>query len=146
MALTEQALKNRFTIRGMRVRQFQTSIVERFLLLRRAMMREPVDVGGFEPGEPPRQARVEDLAAVLGVEIVAYDPMEYNKGVRRAELLRLRQALAGSPHIDIMKMDREILALHEADPSLVVAPAIPPAAAAQTAALPSLLPMPAAAK
>lgn len=131
-ALTEQSLKNRFTLRAGRVRDFHRGIVSRFALLRQEFMAEDeeVFVPGLLPDEAPLNAKVDDLMAVAEFEIVAYDPMEYNKTLRRAELMKYRAMWLGAPHIDMVKVDQELARLGDIDPSVVIAGPMAPAQAA----------------
>jgi len=120
MALTENSIRNRFTLRQSRIRRWHEAIAERFLMLRQELMEDPVDIGGFTPSDVPVPATPQDVAAVFNMEVVAYDPMDWNKAVRRESMMQVRGMWMGAPHIDIVKIDREIANLMEIDPTVVV--------------------------
>jgi len=131
-ALTEMGVRNRMTLRGAEVDNFQKAIFEKMLLLRIEKMgpSEVIHVNLKPSDGATTEVRHGDLVADLDIEIIAYDPLEYNKPLRIAQLLKLRAQLAGAPYVDWVRLDRLIIGLHDEDPSLIVSGPEAPADAA----------------
>ena len=121
-ALTEQGVKSRFTMRENQVKKFMTDIGERMLLLRQEHMdaKDFVDIGGLAPEGLPDRVTVRELSALVDIEVVAHDPMDFTPEVRLRNLQNLVAQYGASGMLDLERALRRIFKLANEDGSLVI--------------------------
>lgn len=134
VALTEDATRDRFAQRNADTADMTREVVYRMLLLRQEMMSNKERVFLEDPASAGtgQEVTVEDLMAISDMEVVPHNPEVHNRIVRREALKRLYTMFASTGadrYIDMPRLAKTIVQLHDEDPSLVSAGPLSPAEA-----------------